>query len=147
MPGEKRLYITNRTDEQLLQREWPKWTVERFNELLGSSKESGLTSFFQMQSIGGPKSVYHQNSLRKDVDGQALTAMSWRDTSVWTSMYCFYNVSANPNAQQNALNWTRQNEAEAYGPNGRFSDEPPEMARKMLLASYGDRNMGNVWKQ
>ena len=53
----------------------------------------------------------------------------------------------NLSAHENALAWTAQNEVEAFGPAGRFSDESIEMSRKLILASYGDRNMGNVWKQ
>jgi hypothetical protein len=60
-------------------------------------------------------------------------------------MDCFFDVSANPNALETALRWHAQNEFEGLGPGKRFSDSMP--SRKLLWASYGDRNMGNVHDQ
>lgn len=151
-PYEKRNYITNWDSKKLLTRGWPQWTADRIDEIQSKSSnviensETGCKLSVQIQNFGGEKSMFYQNSLEKATDGQEVTAFSWRDMTVSAVMDCFYDVTLNPKARQNGLAWHKQNEEGAYGTKehtGHFSDE----LRKLLWSSFGDRNMGNVWRQ
>lgn len=93
--AEKRTYVTMWNGTKLLEQEWPKWTAGRFDEILATRSETARESIIQFQNVGGLKSKFYQNSLRKDFQGNAFTALSWRNSSVLSTMDCFYNISVN----------------------------------------------------
>uniref|UniRef100_A0A914GWS2 FAD-binding PCMH-type domain-containing protein n=1 Tax=Globodera rostochiensis TaxID=31243 RepID=A0A914GWS2_GLORO len=153
MPYEKRLYLSEWTAAELQRRNWSAWTTGQLDDFIvattaGQQQVTGVEMVAQLQNIGGPNSTFYRNSLHKSpIDGRDLTSISWRNTTIWAALDGFFNASMNPDAQQFVLSWHKQTDLGALGTAGHVSDLPPEKARRLVFNSFGDRNMGNVWKQ
>ncbi|KAL3072000.1 hypothetical protein niasHS_016083 [Heterodera schachtii] len=156
MPYEKRLYISNWDSAELQKRGWSDWMADQLNKFVVARNEdqqqnqraASFEMVSQQQNAGGAASAFYRNGLRTDRDGRNLTAFSWRDMTVAGTFDAFFNTTANPKAHQSVLDWHDDTMKGAFGPGGgHFSDLTPENVPKLLLESYGDRRMGNVWHQ
>jgi len=121
----------------------------RSTKFFAHYNEIGCKVTVQITNHGGADSTFKRNGERRSkLNGEELplTAYSWRDTTTVAVLDCFYDTTEHADAHKFALDWTAENERASFGPDGCFADTPYERSHRMLWASHGDRNMGNVWQ-
>ncbi|KAI1330965.1 hypothetical protein F5Y16DRAFT_408403 [Xylariaceae sp. FL0255] len=126
-PYVKRTYTTN--SRTLAKDGWAAWATERIDSIVVPEHNRCWLSA-QLQCFGGKNSAFTRHA------GNG-TAYSWRDTSILCTMDCFHDEET----LDRANDWEKVNDAEALGPNGKFS----KTDRRVLWGSWGDWNMDNVW--
>jgi len=153
LPFEKRTVVSNWEPSKLEKTGWVDWVAGRIDWVQSQASniieknKTGCKLSVQIQNFGGAESMFYKNSLIKASDGKDITAFSWRDSKVVATLDVFYDETMNKEAHKIALDWHKENERTQVGvglgsgkPN--FCDVNPP--RRLLWASWGDRNMGNV---
>ncbi|TAQ86743.1 hypothetical protein B7494_g4945 [Chlorociboria aeruginascens] len=126
-PYIKSTHVTN--SKTLAKDGWSSWVSTRVNAIVEPEKNHCWLSA-QFQCFGGKNSKFTTNA------GNG-TSFSWRDSTVCTTLDCFYD----PEHRQIADDWHTINDQEAIGPNGKFSKDD----RRVLWGSYGSFNLDKNW--
>jgi hypothetical protein len=133
LPYIKRGWLSNSTT--LIKDGYAEWYAGRVDELQKDAF-NGCKVSSQFQMLGGPTSRYKTQDTGE-------TSWSWRqDSRFCTTLDCFYAPeSAKGEPEQIGLAWQGEND-KSVGPDGIFCRQD----RRLLWASWGDHNMGNVWQ-
>jgi len=129
LPYVKRVYLSN--SETLVEDKYSDWVSNKMDHV-----EKMLFHSCKVVTQIGPVGGKHS---RWRIKANDETAHSWReDSKIFAVFDCFH--ADNDNAKYIANNFQLQNDAEAIGPNGRFSKED----RRFLWGSWGSRNLHSV---
>lgn len=120
------------TDQVADPENWSEWVASRIDELIERSE--GLMEVTQCQNFGGQDSAMRKNGCLKQ------TAYAWRNTTVGYELDAFYNPKV-ANTRLLAEEWTRVNNDEGIGPDGKLS----RADHRWFWASHGDIDMSKVW--
>uniref|UniRef100_A0A915DTG5 Berberine/berberine-like domain-containing protein n=1 Tax=Ditylenchus dipsaci TaxID=166011 RepID=A0A915DTG5_9BILA len=125
LPYEKRAYIT----EKINSPKWPEWVSNRLDIIQSQDqpdykgKRLGLKAASQIQTIGGPKSMYYLNGLRKSANARLRYLRRMKIAGV-----------------------DEDKRKRGIRPKWNVLNVPLDRNQRFLWGTYGDRNMGNVWQ-
>jgi hypothetical protein len=132
LPYIKRGWVTNST--ALSSNGYAAWYADRVQTLQHALNGCKVSSQFQV--LGGPTSRYKTQDTGE-------TSWSWRqDSRICLTLDAFYapdSIQGEP--EDIAQAWQEGND-KSVGPDGTFCTQD----RRLLWASWGDHNMGNVWQ-
>jgi hypothetical protein len=133
LPFIKRGWLTNSPGPSLRDNGFSEWFADRVD--LIQQQPSGIELSSQFQLTGGTQSRFRTKDTGE-------TAWSWRQDS----RFCLTIDTFYDKATLGQFEWSNafqsDNDNGAIGPAGKFGKDD----RRLMWASFGDHNMGNVWQ-